>query len=190
MTEADAMHGIEPTPDDELVLLGLGANVGDPEAQLARAVEMLGAVMRVEAVSSLYRTEPVGYREQADFLNLVVAGWTELDPAALLEAVRRIEAAMGRERPFPDAPRTLDIDILAYGRRVIATPALVVPHPRLHLRGFVLHPLAETAPEWRHPAVGKTARELLSTAPSGERVERVGRLPGHGGALAPRRPPG
>ncbi len=170
------------------VLLGLGANQDDPVAQLARAVEALSLVMRIDGVSSVYRTEPIGYADQPDFYNLVVRGWTALEPAALLQAAQSIEQALGRRRTFPNAPRTIDIDLLAYGERVLRTDALTLPHPRLHLRGFVLHPLAEVAPEWTHPVLLGTARELLSTAGALERVERVGALPGV--PLAPARPPG
>lgn len=168
------------------VLLGLGANVGDPLAQLARAVELLGAHVEVQAVSSVYRTEPVGHADQPDFLNLVVAGRTGLAPAELLKAAQSVEAALGRRRSFRNAPRIIDVDLLAYGDRVMRTLALTLPHPRLHLRGFVLHPLAEVAPAWRHPVLRRTARELLSAATALERVEPVGALP----RLAPVRPSG
>ncbi|HEX2080488.1 MAG TPA: 2-amino-4-hydroxy-6-hydroxymethyldihydropteridine diphosphokinase [Longimicrobium sp.] len=177
-------------PTEHEVLLGLGANLGDPAAQLARAVEELAAPVRIEAVSSLYRTEPVGHADQPDFYNLVVRGRTALEPAALLRAAQHVEAALGRRRSFRDAPRTIDVDLLAYGDHVMRTPELTLPHPRLHLRGFVLHPLVEVAPEWKHPVLARTARELLSSAGVLERVERVGALPGLGGPLAPTRPPG
>lgn len=144
----------------------------------------------MERVSSLYRSEPVGNPDQPDFLNLVVAGRTALAAPALLAALLAVEAALGRQRPFPGAPRTLDIDLLAYGSEVRASPELVLPHPRLHLRGFVLHPLAEVAAEWRHPVLGRTARELLSRACSLERVERVGQLHPFPVPLAPGSGPG
>ena len=172
--------------DDEAgspVLLGLGANQGDPTAQLARAVEEIAAFAPIERISRVYRSEPVGHAEQPDFFNLVVACRTEHEPAELLRRTQAVEARLGRRRTFRNAPRTIDIDLLAYGDRVMRTPGLILPHPRLHLRGFVLHPLAEVAPEWRHPVLGRTARELLSSAAGLERVEAVG-------ALAPARPPG
>lgn len=172
------------------VLLGLGANLGDPVAQLSAAVELLSGVMRIGAVSSLYRTEPVGYADQPDFYNVVVRGRTALEPGALLRAARGVEEALGRRRTFRDAPRTIDVDLLAYGGRVMETDELSLPHQRLHLRGFVLHPLAEVAPEWLHPVLLRTARELLSSASGLERVERVGALPRSGAPLAPVRPSG
>lgn len=172
------------------VLLGLGANQGDPVAQLAAAVRALSASMRIGGVSSVYRSAPVGYAEQPDFYNLVVHGWTALEPRELLSVAQRVEEALGRRRSFANAPRTMDVDLLAYGARVMRTAELTLPHPRLHLRGFVLHPLAEVAPEWTHPVLLRTARELLSLANALERVERVGALPGSGAPLAPARPPG
>jgi 2-amino-4-hydroxy-6-hydroxymethyldihydropteridine diphosphokinase len=108
----------------------------------------------------------------------------------VLRAVLEVEGALGRVRTFADAPRTIDIDLLAFGTRVMEVPGLTLPHPRLHQRGFVLHPLAEIAPEWRHPVLGQTARELLSSGAARERVERLGPLYPPPGALAPGRPSG
>lgn len=176
-------------PDDE-VILGLGANLGDPLAQLGRAVEALDAVVRIGRVSSVYRTEPVGYRDQPDFYNLVVMGTAQGEPEAVLRALLEVERLLGRVRTFADAPRTIDIDLLAFGTRVMEVPGLTLPHPRMHRRGFVLHPLAEIAPEWRHPVLGQTARELLSAGAARERVECVGPLYPPPGALAPGRPSG
>ena len=163
------------TPRAE-VLLGLGANLGDPRRQLAAAVARLRAVVEEARVSSVYRTEPVGHRDQPEFYNLVLGGWTRLPPEALLREMQAIERDLGRERSFANAPRTIDIDLLAYGDVVMQTPALTLPHPGIAHRGFVLHPLAEVAPEWVHPVLARTARELLSAADSLERVERDGVL--------------
>jgi 2-amino-4-hydroxy-6-hydroxymethyldihydropteridine diphosphokinase len=160
-----------------LVLLGLGANQGDPIGQIRRAVDLLGASLSELTVSSLYRSAPVGYREQADFLNLVCRGRTTLSPPTLLAEVQRIEQLFGRTRTFPNAPRTLDIDILAYGDQRLDNPELTIPHPRLAERAFVLVPLAEVAPEWRHPVLGLTAAEILQTAGTLERIERIGAFP-------------
>lgn len=159
------------------VVLGLGANLGDPVAQLARAVAWLGEIVELAAVSSVYRTEPVGYAGQPDFFNLVCVGSTPLPPEELLGATQAIERAMGREPSFRNGPRPIDIDLLDHGGSVLSTPSLVLPHPEIPRRGFVLHPLAEAAPEWRHPLLGATARELLLAAPSPGRVERWGPLP-------------
>jgi 2-amino-4-hydroxy-6-hydroxymethyldihydropteridine diphosphokinase len=156
----------------EQVLIGLGANLGRPERQLALAVRALGRVVALDRVSSLYRTAPVGDPDQPDFLNLVVCGTTPLEPPELLAALHRIERRFGRRRHRPDAPRTLDLDLLDHGGRTLRTPELELPHPRLHLRGFVLVPLAEVAPEWRHPVLRRTASELLADAAPVERVER------------------
>jgi 2-amino-4-hydroxy-6-hydroxymethyldihydropteridine diphosphokinase len=159
------------------VLLGLGANIGDPLAQLVGAVRRLSAYVWVAAVSSVWRSEPVGYANQPDFLNVVVRGWTAMEPVELLHLAQRMEAEMGRERSFANAPRTLDIDLLAYGDVVMRTDELTLPHPRLHLRGFVLHPLVEVVPDWPHPVLHRTARELLASATELERVARIGALP-------------
>ena len=163
-------------PTGTEILLGLGANVGDPLRQLAAAVKALRGFVADVEVSSVYRTEPVGYADQPDFLNLVVRGRTDLDPEALLARVQGVEREMGRERTFRNAPRVIDIDLLAHGDAVMETARLVLPHPGIPARGFVLHPLAEVAPGWRHPVLGKTARELLEMAPVLERVERIGSL--------------
>lgn len=158
------------------VVVGLGSNLEEPGVQLASAVRRLAGVMSVEAVSSLYRTEPVGFPDQPDFLNGVVVGRTALAPAKFLARLHAIEAEMGRRRTFRDAPRVIDLDLLDYGGMVTTTPELTLPHPRLERRGFVLHPLVEVAPAWRHPETGETARELLSRAGALERVERLGPL--------------
>jgi len=162
----------EANPPAE-VLLGLGANLGDPRAQLAGAVRAISRFVSELRVSSTYRTEPVGHADQPDFYNQVVRGTTTLAPEELLDRVLAVEREMGRARTFRNAPRLIDIDILAYGDEVIHGERLTVPHPGIAHRGFVLHPIAEVAPEWRHPELGQTAREMLSAAASLERVERI-----------------
>jgi 2-amino-4-hydroxy-6-hydroxymethyldihydropteridine diphosphokinase len=164
----------------ERVILGLGANVGRPMEQLAEALRALAGAVEVVAVSSVYRTEPVGRGDQPDFLNLVAVGHTGLAPDELLRATQEVEARMGRVRTVRNGPRPIDIDLLDFGGWRIDTPALTVPHPGIATRGFVLHPLAEAAPEWRHPVLGQTARELLRSAGKLERVEKLGALPSFG----------
>lgn len=168
------------------VLLGLGSNLGDPVRSLAEAVGRLAPQVEVAAVSSVYRSEPVGFRGQPDFFNLVARGRTALAPEGVLAHLHAVEEAMGRVRSFRDAPRTIDLDLLAYGDVALDGPGLVVPHPRMTQRAFVLVPLAEVAPEWRHPVLGRTARELLRRAGALERIERWGELPPAG---PPSRPP-
>ena len=160
------------------LLLALGANLGDPVAQLALAVARLRELRLADAVSSVYRTEPVGFREQPDFYNLVCRGRTALAPGEVLRLARAVEEELGRERSFRDAPRRIDVDLLDLGGAVLRGPELTLPHPRLHERAFVLVPLAEVDPGWRHPVLGRTAAELLAARGAGERVERWGRLPG------------
>ena len=159
-----------------VVLLGLGSNQGDPLSQLLRAMERIETVMRVEDVSNVYRTEPVGNVEQPDFFNISCLGHTDLSATVLHAKLAAIELKLGRRRSVPNGPRTIDIDLLAFGELVLDSPDLVVPHPRMHRRAFVLAPLAEIAPEWRHPVLGATVVELLAGMTRAERVERWGPL--------------
>jgi 2-amino-4-hydroxy-6-hydroxymethyldihydropteridine diphosphokinase len=145
-------------------------------AQLRAAVAGLGELLDGLRLSSVYRTEPAGLREQPDFLNLVASGTTRLAPERLLAAALEIEARQGRTRSVPNAPRTLDVDRLDVGGRVVDAPGLTLPHPRLAERAFVLVPLAEVEPEWRHPLLGARAAELLRRLAAPGRVERLGTL--------------
>ena len=143
--------------------LGLGSNLGDRQANLDRALALLSQRLRLDKVSSIYDSEPVGNIEQPRFLNLVCQVTTNIEPAGLLALAKGIEAKMGRVGGS-GAPRTIDIDILFYGDQVIETPELVIPHPRLAKRAFVLAPLVEIAPDLVHPVSGKKAKELLKAA--------------------------
>ena len=144
------------------VYLSLGANLGDRERTLQQAVSLLEAPdLHLLRVSSVYETEPIDRLRQPWFLNLVLEGETGLFPKLLLARVQKIEQRLGRRRAARHGPRTIDIDILLYGQAVISTPELVIPHPRLAERRFVLEPLAELAPELRHPVSGRSIAELL-----------------------------
>jgi 2-amino-4-hydroxy-6-hydroxymethyldihydropteridine diphosphokinase len=151
--------------------IALGSNLGDRIATLRTAVQRLQTLGRITGVSSLYETEPVGYLEQPAFLNAVVALETALAPVDLLRALLGIERDLGRTRRFPNAPRTLDLDLLLVDDETLETAELTLPHPRLHERAFVLVPVADLVPEMAHPASGQTVREMLRALPDRSSVE-------------------
>jgi 2-amino-4-hydroxy-6-hydroxymethyldihydropteridine diphosphokinase len=164
------------------LLLGLGANIagawGSPRTTLARAMaELAAGGVAIIARSRLYSTPPVGGGRQARYLNAVVVARTQLAPAALLRLAKRIERGAGRRLGRYRGPRPLDIDILDHGGRIVgrasrrrARGVLVLPHPEMHRRAFVLVPAAEAAPTWRHPLLGVRAATLLARLPGGARI--------------------
>lgn len=157
--------------------IALGANIGEPERRIAAGFAALAALpgTRLIAKSSLYRSAPVGYADQPDFINAVAVIETALAPHALLDALLEIERAQGRVRDFPNAPRTLDLDIVLYGDVVMHEPGLTIPHARMLERAFVLVPLAEVAPQAQVPGHGR-ACDLAAQVDAGS-VAQLQRLP-------------
>ena len=166
----------------ETAYIGIGANVGDPHAAVGLAIEALAQLPETRLVkqSSLYKTAPVGYLDQPDFINAVAQVQTGLDPEALLAHLLDIEIRFGRTRSVRNAPRTLDLDLLLYGDRSLQSPRLTLPHPRMKERAFVLVPLAEIAPHASVGAWGEAAQ--LLDAVSTEGVSRI--VPAGAGVVA------
>ncbi len=153
--------------------IALGSNLHDPRQQVLRALRELDALPGTRAVarSSLYRTAPVGYADQPDFINAVAEVCTRLAPHELLRRLLALEVAHGRERPFPDAPRVLDLDLLMMDDLALRDDTLTLPHPRMHERGFVLLPLMEIAPELIIPGRGPVGE--LAQRCAGQGVEKL-----------------
>jgi len=156
-----------------ITYLSLGSNLGDRAGNLRAAIEKLSGFGEIVAVSSFYETEPVELTNQPWFVNCAVALETEQVPEAFLGELLALEQSMGRRRTQKEGPRTIDIDILLFGDAIIETAGLSIPHPAMHQRRFVLVPMAEIAPEQRHPILKRSMRELLDALPPGAAVRQI-----------------
>lgn len=157
----------------KIVYLSLGSNLDDRAANLRNAIGKLAGLGKVEGVSAFYETEPVGLTAQPWFLNCAAKLDTQKMPRQLISGILNLEQEMGRQRKQKNGPRIIDIDILLFGTSIIQTAGLTVPHPRMHERRFVLEPLAEIAPDVRHPVFKRTIRDLRDALPSGQTVRRL-----------------
>lgn len=161
------------------VYLGLGSNIGDSRANITQAIQLLGTVVQKIKQAPFYTSKAVGYTDQPDFINTAISGRTGLSPEELLEFIGQVEQQVGRTASFRWGPREIDIDIIFYGNRVLATDSLVIPHPRLRDRDFVLRPLNDLDPGMIDPASGQTVQQLLNKIGPSQRsiLEKVDRKP-------------
>ncbi|HEU5251434.1 MAG TPA: 2-amino-4-hydroxy-6-hydroxymethyldihydropteridine diphosphokinase [Thermoanaerobaculia bacterium] len=167
------------TPGASIAYLGLGSNLGNRRARLESALREIARLAPVRKVSSFYRSEPVGFRDQPDFWNAVVEITWSGTARGLLEAARQVERRVGRTPSFRNGPREIDVDVLDFGGRIRSRDP-ILPHPRLNERRFALAPLGEVNPRWRDPRSGRTVRELLASLPASPRIAKI--------ALRARRP--
>jgi 2-amino-4-hydroxy-6-hydroxymethyldihydropteridine diphosphokinase len=156
-----------PASKPAIVYLSLGSNLGDRAANLWKAITALHPEILVDAYSPVYETEPWGFADQPRFFNQALRATTLLPPLSLLRHLKHLETTLGRAPTFRYGPRPIDLDILFYDDLILDTPELILPHPRLHERAFVLVPLADLAPDLRHPRLGKTIHELLASVDTG-----------------------
>ena len=161
-----------------LVYIGFGSNIGDQLAHIQNAIHALSKTegITLRKISSIYKTDPVGYEAQAQFLNGVAAIQTNLPPISLLHTLKNIETEVGRQHRIRWGPREIDLDILIYGDLCLQTEKLIIPHPEMHLRRFVLVPLAEIAPDVMHPVFQETIQTLLEHLEDDKSVHKLGAL--------------
>lgn len=166
------MITIAPMKDKIKAFIAIGTNDGDRELNIQTALAEISEFATIVEKSSIYNTEPVGFKDQSDFLNMVIAIETELNPVELMIKLEEIEHKMGKNKEFENGPRLIDLDILFYDDRVVRHSHFEIPHPRLHQRNFVLTPLAEIAPKLIHPILDKTIEYLRINLKSSEKVEK------------------
>jgi len=158
------------------VFISIGSNLGNRELNLNRSVSLLSGRYKILSASSIYETDPVGVKDQPDFLNAVIKIGTTMLPDCLLKFIKDIEAEMGREQKLRWGPRIIDLDIIYFGNLIVETPKLKIPHSHAHQRRFVMEPLCEIAPDLKHPVSGVDSKTILSEIKSDERTVRKGIL--------------
>lgn len=149
--------------NNHIVYIALGSNLGNRQENLKEAIASLSPQLEVKAKSHVYETPPWGYEDQPKFFNQVLKAQTYLEPEQLLKHLKRLEIALGRKTSFQNGPRLIDMDLLLYDDRVINTPLLTIPHPRMHERGFVLLPMMDIAPDLVHPVTKKSVSEMVTS---------------------------
>lgn len=166
------MITIAPMKDKIKAFIALGTNDGNRESNIQTALEEIAQFAEITQKSSIYNAEPVGFKDQPDFLNMVIEIKTELNPVELMIKLEEIEHKMGKNKEFENGPRLVDLDILFYDDKVVKYKDLEIPHPRLHQRNFVLTPLNEIAPKLIHPTLDKTIEYLKTNLKNSEKVEK------------------
>ena len=162
--------------DSSQIYFSLGSNVGDRKSHIEHALKHLDSILNINAISSIYETSPQGYKDQSNFYNLVCSTNNMIDIYELLEICKNIEIHCGRTPNFINGPRILDIDIISYGDQLLEREDLQIPHPRMHLRLFVLIPLAEINPDWVHPKLNVSIEKLIEENTDQGDILNIGRV--------------